>query len=208
MQPGGVGEQVANRHELLAAGRELRPVRGHRLVVADQAAVGEAVHRGGHDAFRRREAHRHRVGLPRIARRVARAGPRVDHQLAAVVHGDRGAAAPLVSRDAAERLGDATEVRVHRAGDHARLSSRRSGRTRPREGLSALIPEERRVEAPRGFVERYEPYDAHRVGELAHGSDRDLGCGRRRVAEDPGRYRRERDRGRSGISRATSIDRR
>ena len=89
-----------------------------RLVVVDQPAVDESVHGGGDDAFRRREAHGHRVGLPRRAGRVAGPGPGVDDELAAVEHGHGGTATALVGRHAAQRLGDAAEVGMHEARDH------------------------------------------------------------------------------------------
>ena len=124
----GVVEELADGDALLARGCELRPVGRDRFVVVDQAPVDEPVHRGGDHALGRGEAHRHRVGLPRRARRVACAGPRVDDQLAAVVHGHGGTAAALVRGDTAERLGDAAEVGVDEARNHPFMVARFSDR--------------------------------------------------------------------------------
>ena len=110
VQPGGVAQEMPHGDELLAALREFRPVRRDRLVVVDEPAVDEPVDSGGDDALRRREAHGHRVRLPGRSRGVARSGPGVDHELAAVVHGYRRAAAAFVRGNGPERLGDAAEV--------------------------------------------------------------------------------------------------
>ena len=56
------------------------------------------------------------------------AGPRVDDELTPVVHGHGGAATALVRGDAPQRLGDATEVGMHEAGDHLCMVARFSDR--------------------------------------------------------------------------------
>ena len=45
VRPGAMREHVANRDPLFSARRELRPVGGHRLVVVESAAIGQAVDR-------------------------------------------------------------------------------------------------------------------------------------------------------------------
>ena len=87
--PGGVVEDLAHGHGLLAVGGELRPQLGDRRVVAEQAALGQDVGHGRGRALDDREVVEQRAGVDRAAAgRVGDAGHGVDHLLAVAVDGD------------------------------------------------------------------------------------------------------------------------
>ncbi len=92
MQAGGVAEHVTDGQVLLSVLRELGPVGGHRRVVVHPTGVGLQVQGRRGDPLGGAEAHRHGVGLPRVAVVGAQPAPQVHHQFAPVIDGQRGPA--------------------------------------------------------------------------------------------------------------------
>jgi hypothetical protein len=85
-------------------------------VVVEQTLVDEAVHDRGDDALGGREAHRHRVAIPRGAVDVTHAGPDVDDELTTVVHGHRiPPRAGALRHQCVDLLRDRSEIGVDEA---------------------------------------------------------------------------------------------
>ena len=114
VKPCGVAQHVADGDVLLAVLRELRPVGGHSLVVVHQPRLGLEMQCCGRHPLGRAEAHRQRVGFPRIAFWRPQATPQVDHRFAAVEDG-HGRAAVGAFELAGKGLLDRSEVAVREA---------------------------------------------------------------------------------------------
>ncbi len=106
-----MAEQLADRDVLFARGGELGPVGRDRLVVVDQAAVGEPVedHRG--EALGRGEAEGLRLGAPGAAVRAVLPTNAEIRENAVAGAQDDGAAARPAGHQAAELLGERLESR-------------------------------------------------------------------------------------------------
>src|ERR1019366_9813899 len=111
VQASGVREHVAHGDALLAALRELRPVRRYRRVVVDLPLVGQQVQRRRGDSLRRAEAHPDRVALPRLILGTPPA-PQVNDELTAVVDPD-GCAARGTPQLPPEQARDVLEAGVY-----------------------------------------------------------------------------------------------
>ena len=175
-----VREHLPHRDALLAGLREFRPIGRDGRVVIEQPAVDHDVHGGRRDAFRRREAGRHRVGVPGIAGLVAPPAPGVDHASTAMVDAHRRAA--LVGFELAlQREHDRHEVRMSRSG-HGHGTPRASRTGEP--AVNRACPEPQIARLPEG--RRY----SHRTPEASPANLRDLVMVQRDAAF--GRVRRPR----------------
>ncbi len=91
-KPGLVGEEVLDRHPLLAVRGELGPHLGDGAAHVDQPALGEDVERGGRDRLGAGVRQRGGVTLPRPSGvAVGHAVPQVHDRLAVEVDGEGGA---------------------------------------------------------------------------------------------------------------------
>ena len=108
VEPGGVAQHMADGDVLLAVLGELGPVRRHAFVVVDETRFGLEVEGDRRHTLRRAEAHRQRVGFPRITVRRSHTAPQVDDPLTAME--DRDGRAAVGARElVAERLRNRVE---------------------------------------------------------------------------------------------------
>ena len=113
---GFVGQQLPDRHALLAVLRELGPVRGDWLVELEQASRVSHGDCGGRHSLRRREHRHQRVGFPSTTELpVSPTAPEIDNELTIEVRGDRR---PDLSPSAEVRL-ERVSYRTEALGDIA-----------------------------------------------------------------------------------------